>query len=58
MMSMITLIIWTVAGISVAVYQLKAHNRTNDYRLPPWIFWATYAALMLCLGESALLNAY
>lgn len=52
MMSMITLIIWTIMGIFVAVYQLKRHE------LPPWMFWLTYAALMLNLGESALINAY
>lgn len=58
MTAMMTLITWTIAGIFVAIYQLKAHKLTNDYRLPPWMFWIAYAVLMLNLGENVLINAY
>lgn len=52
MIAMMTLTIWTITGILVAVYQLK------NNKLPSWMFWITYAVLMLNLGENVLINAY
>lgn len=52
MTSMITLIIWTITGIITAICQLKIN------RIPPYMFWLTYLALMLNLGANALTNAY
>ena len=55
MTSMIALIVWTIAGILVAVYQLKG---ARGDRLPPFMFWLTYAVLMLNLVENAVINAH
>lgn len=55
MTSMIALIVWSIAGILVAVYQLK---KANGGKLPSFMFWLTYAVLMLNLVENAVINAH